>query len=181
MVQVLVGLAAGLVLGFGAGFLYRKSIAASKAQGIEARAQAAEAQAQKTLLAAEREADATAKQALGEAKDEIASMRREAEDDLRSRREEITRQERRMTQAEADLRSKGAKVDGRAADLEEREEKLTYVRSQLEKATELHRAQLEKIAGMTSGEARDAPDRADHRRREAGRHESGARDRATRA
>ena len=48
-----------------------------------------------------------------------------------------------------------SKVDERSADLEEREEKLTYVRSQLEKATELHRAQLEKIAGMTSGEARD--------------------------
>ena len=75
MVQVLVGLAAGLVLGFGAGFLYRKSIAASNAQSIEARAQAAEAQAQKTLLAAEREADATAKQARAEAKDEIVTMR----------------------------------------------------------------------------------------------------------
>ncbi len=39
--------------------------------------------------------------------------------------------------------------------MDEREEKLTYVRSQLEKATELHRAQLEKIAGLTSGEARE--------------------------
>ena len=38
---------------------------------------------------------------------------------------------------------------------EERDEKLTYVRTQLERATELHRAQLEKIAGMTSSEARD--------------------------
>ena len=130
MVQVLVGLAAGLVLGFGAGFLYRKSIAASNAQSIEARAQAAEAQAQKTLLAAEREADATAKQAMAEAKDEIVTMRRESEEDLRSRREEITRQERRMTEAEADLRAKAVKVDERSAE-------------------------LEKIAGMTSGEARD--------------------------
>ena len=76
MVQVLVGLAAGLLLGFGAGFLYRKSIAGANAQSIEARAQAAEAQAQKTLLAAEREADATAKQAMAEAKDEIATIRR---------------------------------------------------------------------------------------------------------
>ena len=49
-----------------------------------------------------------------------------------------------MAEAETDLRGKAVKVDERSAELEEREEKLTYVRSQ-----------LEKIAGMTSGEARD--------------------------
>ena len=81
MVQVLVGLVGGLVLGFGAGFLYRKSVSASNAQGIEARAHAAEAQAEKTLLAAEREADTVAKRAMAEGKDEIATMRRETEDD----------------------------------------------------------------------------------------------------
>ncbi len=155
MVQLLVGLAAGLVLGFGAGFLYRASAAAGKAQSVEARAQAAEAQAQKVLLDAEREADAAAKRALAEAKSEIATIRRETEDDLRSRRDEIARQERRMLDSEADLKKKDTKVEARAADLAEREEKLAYVRAQLEKATELHRAQLEKIAGMTSGEARD--------------------------
>ena len=47
------------------------------------------------------------------------------------------------------------RADARAVELEERDEKLTYVRTQLERATELHRAQLEKIAGMTSSEARD--------------------------
>jgi len=155
MVQVLVGLIAGLVLGFGAGFLYRKSVAASNAQSIEARAQAVEAEAQKTLLAAEREADAAAKRAMAEAKDEIATMRREADEDIRGRREELTRQERRMSESQEELRTRAAKVETRAAELEEREEKLTYVRSQLEKATELHRAELEKIAGMTSAEARD--------------------------
>ena len=83
-------------------------------------------------------------------------MRREADDDLRGRRDEIGRQERRMAEAEADLKAKVAAESTRAlADLEERDEKLTYVRTQLEKATELHRAQLERIAGLTSSEARD--------------------------
>jgi ribonuclease Y len=40
-------------------------------------------------------------------------------------------------------------------ELDERDEKLTFVRAQLEKATDLHRAELEKIAGLTSTEARD--------------------------
>jgi ribonucrease Y len=147
MVPVLTAVA-GLVLGFAIGFLYRKSIAAGNAQSIEARAQ-------KMLLEAEREADASVKRALTEAKAEIATLRREADEDLRARREEIGRQERRMAQAESDLKAKIARADARAADLEEREERLTYVRTQLEKATELHRAQLEKIAGLTSAEARD--------------------------
>ena len=48
MVPVLTAIA-GLLLGFAAGFLYRKSIAATNAQSIETRAQ-------KMLLDAEREA-----------------------------------------------------------------------------------------------------------------------------
>jgi ribonucrease Y len=147
MVPVLTAIA-GLLLGFAAGFLYRKSIAATNAQSIETRAQ-------KMLLDAEREADAASKRALGEAKDEIATLRREADVDIRSRRDEIVRQERRMSQASSDLQATLERADARAVELEERDEKLTYVRTQLERATELHRAQLEKIAGMTSSEARD--------------------------
>jgi ribonucrease Y len=147
MVPVLAGIA-GLLLGFAVGFLYRKSIAATKAQSIEARAQ-------KLLLDAEREAGEAAERSRREAKDELAMMRREVDDDLRSRREEIGRQERRMTDAEVELRTRFERVDARIAELDERDERLSYVRSQLEKATELHRAQLERIAGLTSGEARD--------------------------
>ena len=147
MVPVLTAIA-GLLLGFAAGFLYRKSIAATNAQSIEARAQ-------KMLLDAEREADAASKHAIGEAKEEIATMRREADDDIRARRDEIVRQERRMGEAGNDLQAKIERADARAVELEERDEKLTYVRTQLERATELHRAQLEKIAGLTSTEARD--------------------------
>jgi ribonuclease Y len=147
MTSVLIGIGA-LVAGFAAGFAYRRSVVAQRAQSIET-------QAQQRLLEAEREADAASKRALKEAKDEIAGMRRDLDEDVRTRREEIGRLERRLTDAETELKVKTAKVDGYAADLSEREEKLTYVRTQLERATELHRAQLEKIAGMTSSEARD--------------------------
>jgi ribonuclease Y len=147
MVPALVGIG-GLILGFAAGFIYRKSLAASNALSIEARAQ-------QLLLDSQRDADVAAKRVLQEAKDEVASMRREADDDLRARRDELGRQERRMAEEEAELHEKVARVDAKAQDFAERDEKLAYVRTQLEKATELHRAQLEKIAGMTSAEARD--------------------------
>ena len=139
---------AGLLIGFGGGYIYRKSVAASNAMSIEA-------QAQKLLLDTQRDADAAAQQTLQHAKDEVSTTRREAEDDLRGRRDELARQERRMAEAEIELKAKAGKIDGRAADLEEREGKLTYIRTQLERANELHVARMEKIAGMTSTEARD--------------------------
>ena len=147
MTSVLVGFAA-LVIGVALGFLIRKTIAVSNAQSVETRAQ-------KLLLEAEREADASSKRTLQETKEELSAMRREVEEDVRTRREEIGRLERRMTGAEEDLRAKTANVEARVVELDGREEKLTYVREQLEKATELHRAQLQRIAGMTSSEARD--------------------------
>ena len=147
MIAFLTGIV-GLVLGFGAGFLYRKSVAASNAMSIEARAQ-------QLLLDTQRDADSAAKRTLQDAKDEASAMRREGEEDLRGRRDELARQERRMTEEQEELRVKAARIEARATELEERDEKLTYVRTQLEKATDLHRAQLEKIAGMTSLEARD--------------------------
>ena len=147
MQTVLIG-AVALAVGVGVGFVVRKMMAVSNAQSVEARAQ-------KLLLETEREADSTAKRTLQETKDEIVAMRREVEEDVRARREELARLEKRMTDAEEDLRAKAARVETRGEELDEREEKLTYVREQLEKATDLHRAQLEKIAGMTSTEARD--------------------------
>ena len=138
----------GLVIGAVIGFLYRKTIAASDAHSIES-------QAQKTLLEAQQEAARTLKQGLEDAKAQAAVVRREAEEDVRARRDEIARIERRITDAEEDIRAKNAGVAIRTGEMDEREERLTYVREQLERATELHRAQLEKIAGMTSSEARE--------------------------
>ncbi len=147
MVPVLVGIAA-LLVGIAAGFWIRKTIGISNAQSVEAKAQ-------KVLLEAEREADVTVNRSLQDVKDEIAAMRRDAEEDVRLRREEVARAESRLTQAEDELRRRVKTVEDRATELEERDQKLQFVREQLERATEVHRAELEKIAGMTSHEARD--------------------------
>jgi ribonuclease Y len=147
MVPVLVGIAA-LIVGIAVGFLIRKTIGISNAQSVEAKAQ-------KLLLEAEREADVTVKRSLKEVKDEIAAMRRDAEEDVRLRREEVGRAEGRLAQAEEELRRRAKTLEDRSTELAERDEKLQFVREQLERATEVHRAELEKIAGMTSHEARD--------------------------
>jgi ribonuclease Y len=138
----------GLALGAAVTYFVRGAMAAQNTQSAESRAR-------HVVLDAEREAETVVKQSLLEVKEEIGAMRREAEDDARTRREELARQERRMTQAEEDLRAKVAAADRRAGDLEDRDEKLHYVREQLERATQLHTAQLERIAAMTAHEARE--------------------------
>jgi len=147
MVPLMVGIGA-LAVGIAVGFLIRKTIAASNAQSIETRAQ-------RIVLEAEREADATRVQALQQAREEVAVIRREAEEDVRARREEVAHLERRIGESENDLRRRAETIEARSAEFKEREEKLQYVREQLERATEQHRMQLERIAGMTSAEARE--------------------------
>ncbi len=144
----LVAALGGLALGAAAMYVVRSAMAAQNTQSAESRAR-------HVVLDAEREAETVVKQSLTEVKDEIAGMRREAEEDARGRREELARQERRMAQAEEDLRAKLAAADRRASDLDDRDEKLHYVREQLEHATQLHTAQLERIAAMTAHEARE--------------------------
>jgi ribonucrease Y len=138
----------GLVAGVAVGFVVRNAIGASNARSSEARAKT-------LLLEAEEEAARTRAAALKDSKDETSRLRRETEEDLRHRRDEIARLERRITETETEVRERARKIDARAADLKDREDKLTYVREQLEKATDQHKAQLERIAGMTSAEAKD--------------------------
>jgi ribonuclease Y len=154
MTAVIVGIVA-LALGALAGFLIRANIARSSARTVEAQAQQTLVLADQKLVHAEQESAQTLRKALEEAKNDAAQVRREAEEDVKARREEISRLERRIEDAEREIRSRTDKLDARAAELEQRDRTLAEVRARLEKAAEQHRAQLERVAGMTSGEARD--------------------------
>jgi ribonuclease Y len=147
MVPVIIGIVA-LIVGLGAGFMIRATMATTSARAIETRAQ-------QTLVQAEQEAAQTLKKALADAKAEAAQIRREAEEDVRSRRDEIARLERRISGTEDELRTRTQKLEARASELEERDQKLTEVRSRLEHAAEAQRVKLQTIAGMTSQEARE--------------------------
>jgi ribonuclease Y len=155
MSEAIVGIVA-LLVGLGAGFWIRSSLARANARTVEQQAERKLVAADQRVAQAEQEAAQTLRQAVEEAKADAATLRREAEDDLRSRRDEIGRLERRIAESEDEIRSRTQKLDARAADLEERDEKLTIVRERLEKAADQHRAQLEKVAGMTSAEARES-------------------------
>lgn len=148
METVVVGVIA-LAVGLGLGFAIRRAVAQS-------RARSAESLAQKIVLDAEREAERITREAIREGKEEISALRREAEEVLRARREEVERQERRLAERETHLERRARKLEAQAEELADRDRKLQMVRQQLEQAAEQHRAQLERIAGMTQQEAREA-------------------------
>jgi ribonuclease Y len=154
MAPVIVGVVA-LLVGVAAGFLIRVSMAQSSARSIEAQASRKLVEAEQKLVQADQESAQVLRSSLEDAKAQAAQIRREAEDDVKARREEIARLERRIAGSEDELRTRTQKLDARAVELEERDEKLAEVRVRLEKAAEQHRAQLERVARMTSTEARD--------------------------
>jgi ribonucrease Y len=152
---VIVGIVA-LLAGVAAGFLIRSNMANASARTIEGQAQAKLVSADQRLAQAEQEAAQTLRKAVEDAKGEASQIRRDAEEDVKSRRDEIARLERRIQESEDEVRTRTQKLDARSAELEQRDDALAQVRARLERSADQHRIQLEKIAGMTSSEARDA-------------------------
>jgi ribonucrease Y len=154
MTAVIVGVVA-LILGGAAGFLIRTNMARSSATTLEGQAQQKLVQADQKLVAAQEDAAQTLRKAIEDAKIDASQIRRDAEEDVKTRRDEVARLERRISETEDELRARTRKLDERVLELTERDERLQEVRARLEKAAEQHRIQLERVAGMTSSEARE--------------------------
>jgi ribonuclease Y len=154
MTAVIVGVVA-LFVGAAAGFLVRSSMARSSATTLERQAQQKLVQADQKLVASQEDAAQTLRKAIEDAKVDASQIRRDAEEDVKARRDEIARLERRISETEDELRARTRKLDDRVLELTERDEKLQEVRARLEKAAEQQRIQLERVARMTSSEARE--------------------------
>jgi ribonuclease Y len=160
--EILIGLILGLLGGTGIGFLVRKIMAEREVTSAEMRA--------KTLLEeAKREAAAAKREALVEAKDEVHRMRSEAEAELKQRRAEIEKKEDRFTQREATLDSRADSLDRKEQALEAKESELSRARHELDRLAERARSELERVAGMTAQDAKQAliEDIEDEAKREA--------------
>jgi ribonucrease Y len=138
-----------LALGVAAGFGIRWLMAARDVASAETRAR-------KLVTDAQAQAEEHVRAALLEVKEEIAAMRREAEEDVRVRREETRRREGRLAKREESAEAKGAEVDRAARALAEKSEKLDRMRDELARAQEEERSHLERVARMTTQEAKDA-------------------------
>ena len=147
--EIVIGLVLGLLVGGGAGYLYRKSMGEREATSAEARARA-------MLEDAKKDAERTKREALVEAKDEVFKMRQEAESDLKARRIEIDKKEDRISQREATLDQRAISLDRREQAIETKETDLAHARDEINKIAERARGELERVAGMTSQDAKQS-------------------------
>ncbi len=119
-------------------------------------------EATRIIEEARAEAKTMRKEALLEAKDEQLRLRNEFEKETRQRRSELQKQENRLNQKEDALDKKEQAMDAKLdavektkKNIEERETKLKEMEADLGNQHEKMLAELEKVAGMTAGEAKD--------------------------
>ena len=146
---ILIAACAGaIVVGFGVGFLMRKSIG-------EAKIGSAEAEAKRILEEGSKNAEAKKKEALLEAKEETLRIRNETERELKERRAEVSRMERRLTQKEENLDKKTESLERKSEQLDEKLKANDVLREEIAEVLAKHIAELEKISGYTMAEAKD--------------------------
>ena len=147
--DIVIGVVLGLLVGGGLGYVVRQSMAQRQATSAEARA--------KTMLSeAQREAESIRREAKVEAKDEVFRMRSEAEADLKARRVELDKKDERISQRESTLDSRAVSLDRREQTIETKETDLSKAREEINKIAERARIELERVAGMTAQDAKQA-------------------------
>ena len=138
---------AGIALGFGGGFVYRKHVG-------EREIGSAEEEATRILNEAIKSAESKKREALVEAKEEIHKNRSEYEREVKERRAELSKQEHRLQQKEEHLDKKTDAIDRKNELLTK---KISEVEAQQEEIQKLKNSQLEvleRISGYSAEEAK---------------------------
>jgi len=112
-------------------------------------------EAERILKDAEREAASLKKERLIEAKDEIYRMKNDLEKEFEGRRKDIHRQEKRLQNKEENLDRKLDQLEKRERNLLQKENEVGRLRENLSKMEKKHLHELEKVANMSSEQARE--------------------------
>ncbi len=110
----------------------------------------------RTLLLAEarREADATRREAQIEAREQSVKLRAEIEQEVRERRAQMSKIEERVIAKEDEIDRKLTEIARREQGIFDRETHLKSLQEELKQAKERERGELERISGLTIGEAK---------------------------
>ncbi len=147
ILSLVIGLAAGAVVGAAVGFLIRKSLA-------ERKLGSAEEQARHILEDAIKNAESAKKESIISAKEEIFQMKKEADFDVKERRKEVSRLERRVTQKEETLDAKLEAIEKKEELLADKHSEVAALKEKVQAALESQIVVLEKTAGLTKEEAK---------------------------
>ena len=139
--------AAALAVGLVIGILVRKMTAEKKLGS-------AREQAKNILEDAIKNAESAKKESIISAKEEIFQLKKEADFDIKERRKEVSRLERRIAQKEETLDAKIEGLEKKENILAEKNAEVERVKEEVNKTLQGQLAMLEKIAGLTSEEAK---------------------------
>jgi ribonucrease Y len=145
VIALLVGLAVGGVL---TAFWLRASSASAVRRSEEER--------RRLVADAEREAETIRREAQVEAREGAVRLRADVEGEVQDRRVEIAKVEERIAQREAELDQKLVEVTRREQGVGDREVHLKQLQEELKTSRDQSLKELERISGMTLGEAKTA-------------------------
>ncbi|MEW6723644.1 MAG: ribonuclease Y [Bacillota bacterium] len=120
----------------------------------EAKIASAEEEARRIISEAIKEGEAKKKETVLEAKEDVHRMRQDFERETRERRNELQRLERRLVQKEETLDRKMENMERKEENLSRKEQELARLQQQIEELRDKELAELERISGLTSDEAR---------------------------
>lgn len=135
--------AAGLLLGAGAGFLYRK-------YQVDAKTRDAIERGQQKL----RDAESKARESIIEAKNEALKVQEEAKLEERAKRKELEKLSERLVQKEEQLDKKIENTEKLREDLEQRASSVKQLKQEISEIYQLQKEQLEKIANLSREDAK---------------------------
>ena len=148
VLTVIASILISLIIGIFIGKFLRKKFA-------EAEIGSAEIEAENIKLEAKKTAEATTKEVLVEAKEEALKTKNEVEKECRERKNEVQRLEKRLTQKEDALEKKSNSLEKKEELLSSKLEKIEAERKELESFKDKQIAELERISGLTSEQAKD--------------------------
>ncbi len=170
MVEIVVAIVAGLLVGGAIAYFYATSKSNAKVLEAAKQVDAARIEAERITSEANSVANTARKTALIEAKEEILQLRQESEEEDKRRKSELQRMENRILQREESLDKRNSALDRRESQLSGMQSTLDKRRNEIEGLYSAQEAELERISALTKEDAhREIIDRvrADTTREEA--------------
>ena len=144
---LVVGILIGLAAGAAGAYVVARLVLGN-------RLQAATEERERVLADAERDAEAIRREAQVESRELAVRLRSEVDQEVKDKQAEIIRIETRVLEKEEEIDRKLGGLEQREQELGEREGGLARLQVELEQAKDVHTRELERISGMTTGEAR---------------------------
>ena len=145
---IVIAVVAGGGIGGAIGYNYRRNT-------VEQKIGRAESTAQELLDRATQKAEEQRKELMLTAKEAMLRERAELDREIRDRRSELQRTDKRLVQREDALDKKTEALETREHLLEERQAEISRLESEAQQLHDKQQGELERIAAMTSDEARD--------------------------